>query len=207
MVEGFKTLASDPVGALSAMFSEYKDVLERVMSGNATAEDEYFIGNEIGSTVSGLLTGGAIAKTFAKLKKLRKGKTLAKADVPDRPTWQQSEADALSGTDYAKQKSFIDGEEVPYGTKGSVRPEGYKNGASLEVKNYNLVNKNGANNLINNVSKQINQRLDNLPSGTMQNIVVDIRGQNVSTETINKVVEGIKKKANTSNYKIVFKTE
>ena len=44
-----------------------------------------------------------------------------------RPTWRQSELDV--GKDYEgydAQKSFINGEEVPYGTKGSVRPEFYK---------------------------------------------------------------------------------
>ena len=81
-----------------------------------------------------------------------------------RPTWRQSELDV--GKDYEgydAQKSFINGEEVPYDTKGSVRPEFYKNGHSVEVKNYNVETSSGRNSLINNVSSQIKKRLTNLP--------------------------------------------
>jgi hypothetical protein len=81
-----------------------------------------------------------------------------------RPTWRQSELDV--GKDYEgydAQKAFINGEEVPYGTKGSVRPEFYKNGHSVEVKNYNVETSSGRNSLINNVSSQIKKRLTNLP--------------------------------------------
>lgn len=31
-------------------------------------------------------------------------------------------------------ESFINGEEVPYGTKGSVRPDYYKDGFSADIK-------------------------------------------------------------------------
>ena len=41
-----------------------------------------------------------------------------------RPTWKQSELDAASDfPGYAAQQSFLKGETVPYGTKGSVRPD------------------------------------------------------------------------------------
>ncbi len=100
MIEGFKALANDPIGSMKAMFSEYADVLDRVMSGNATAEDEYFIGNEIGSTVSGLLTGGAIKKTFDKLKNIKKGKSalklekvVEKSKINKMPAWVKAGKD------------------------------------------------------------------------------------------------------------------
>jgi RHS repeat-associated protein len=207
----FKALVNDPIGTLEGVVQEYAGMIERVVTGNATDEDIYNIGSEIGEAGVGILLGGStlVAKGVKKLvkPKIAKGKVAKDVDVPERPSWQKSEADALSGTDYGKQKSFVDGEEVKYGTKGSVRPEGYKPGASLEVKNYTLTNSSGINNLISNVSKQINKRIDNLPEGTMQNIVIDIRGQKVSTETINKIQKRIKEKVETKNYNVVFKVE
>lgn len=78
---------------------------------------------------------------------------------------------------YDAQKSFINGEEVPYGTKGSVRSEFKKNAHSVEVKNYDIETSSGRKSLINNVSNQIKNRLTNLPEGTEQTVVIDVRGQ------------------------------
>ena len=124
----------------------------------------------------GNLVGGAYA-AYKAANKFSLNKVKVDVEVPkynreqiprnieeSRPTWRQSELDV--GKDYEgydAQKSFINGEEVPYGTKGSVRPEFYKNGHSVEVKNYNVETSSGRNSLINNVSSQIKKRLTNLP--------------------------------------------
>lgn len=84
---------------------------------------------------------------------------------------------------YDSQKSYLNEKEVPQGTKNSSRPEYYTNGHSVEVKNYNIESSSGINNLANNISKQVNQRVANLPKGTKQTIVIDLRGQ-VYTNTI-----------------------
>ena len=105
-----------------------------------------------------------------------------------RPTWRQSELDV--GKDYEgydAQKSFINGEEVPYDTKGIVRPEFYKNDHSVEVKNYNVETSSGRNSLINNVSSQIKKRLTNLPEGTEQTVVIDVRGQDYNLEILRDI--------------------
>jgi RHS repeat-associated protein len=95
-----------------------------------------------------------------------------------RPTWQESEKDIMAESpEYREQVSFKNGKEVPKGYKGSVRPEGYKPGESMEVKNTTrLLNKKGQNDLVNNIMKQVRQRAANLPQGTKQNIVIDLRG-------------------------------
>ena len=90
-----------------------------------------------------------------------------------RPSWRQSEIDVgKQFSDYSNQKSYLNGQEVPYGTKGSVRPEYYNNNHSVEVKNYNLENKNGKYNLVNNVTKQVEQRVQHLPSGSRQTTLI-----------------------------------
>ena len=124
-----------------------------------------------------------------------------------RPTWRQSELEV--GKDYEgydAQKSFINGEEVPYGTKGSVRPEFYKNGHSVEVKNYNVETSSGRNSLINNVSSQIKKRLTNLPEGTEQTVVIDVRGQDYNLEILRDIKNKIIEKSG-YNAEILFKRE
>ncbi|MBC1716643.1 hypothetical protein HB965_13985, partial [Listeria welshimeri] len=126
-------------------------------------------------------------------------------NIPKRPNWRQSEIDAeLDYKGYDSQKSFLNGEEVPYGTKGSSRPELYKQGHSIEVKNYNVQTSSGQNNLINNVSKQIKERLTNLPPGTEQTILIDVRGQNVSNDILKKIRSKILDKSGV-NVEIIFK--
>lgn len=123
------------------------------------------------------------------------------------PTWRQSEIDAKSDfPDYREQVSFKDGIEVDYGTKGSVRPDFYKDGYSIDIKNYNVQTSAGRSSLVNNIVKQYNQRLPNLPKGTKQSILIDIRGQNVNTEDLNSLYNRIMKKTN-NNININFKTD
>jgi filamentous haemagglutinin family N-terminal domain len=153
-------------------------------------------------------------------------KALAKGDVAEasklinkasdeietvvRPGHRQSEIDVGKdlGEGWREQVTFKDGKEVPYGTKGSVRPDWCQgNICSVEVKNYNIEkNQSG---LINNVSKQAVERQKNLPEGMRQDIVIDIRGQNVSATERVKIVKGIVDKSNgaITPSSIRFKTE
>ncbi|MBC6149197.1 hypothetical protein HCA24_09930 [Listeria innocua] len=126
-------------------------------------------------------------------------------NIPKRPSWRQSEIDAeLDYKEYDSQKSFLNGEEVPYGTKESSRPELYKQGHSIEVKNYNVQTMSGQSNLINNVSKQIKERLTNLPTGTDQTILIDVRGQNVSNDILKNIRSKILEKSGVK-VEIIFK--
>lgn len=61
-----------------------------------------------------------------------------------------------------------------------MRPDYYKPGNSVDIKNYNVETAGGRNSLANNIEKQYNQRLQNLPSGTKQSVQIDIRGQNTT---------------------------
>ncbi|AOZ96931.1 hypothetical protein [Butyrivibrio hungatei] len=124
-----------------------------------------------------------------------------------RPTWRQSEIDARNDfPDYAEQVSFLNGEKVPYGTKGSVRPDFYKTGSSIDVKNYDLVTSNGRNRLINNISRQYEQRILNLPKNTKQSVLIDIRGQIIEQNNLDALYDDIIKKIE-GDIVIYFKTE
>lgn len=94
--------------------------------------------------------------------------------------WRQSELDVLaSNPGHNPQVSFRNGRQVRYGERGSVRPEGYRLGEAIEVKNYNLLDPRSRAGLYNRIRQQFLRRISNLPRGTHQRIVLDIRGQNV----------------------------
>lgn len=116
----------------------------------------------------------------------------------DRPSWPQSEADAGNdlGPGHDRQQSYLDGEPVRYGTRGSVRPDwvAVDGSASHEVKNFDVArNSNG---LINKVSRQAIQRARHLPPGMRQNVIIDVRGQNVTPAQERAIVRGILTKSN-----------
>ena len=117
-----------------------------------------------------------------------------RAGMGERPSWRQSEVDVgtdLAGRGYRAQISFKNGVEVPYGTKGSSRPEYFRPGSSVEVKNYNVETPKGQDSLVRNVSDQAITRATNLPNGTEQRVVIDVRGQSVTRVELNDIVQRI----------------
>jgi RHS repeat-associated protein len=155
---------------------------------------------------AGFAMMGTVASSIEKGQAPSKNPEKQQANVSKRPTWQKSEKDIVT-EDYAAQKSFKNGKPVKYGTKGSVRPEGYKIGESIEVKNYDVTTKKGVNSVVDNVSKQIIQRQSNLPSGTAQKVVIDIRGQKISGQAMQDITNKIITRTRTPNVTIEFKVK
>ena len=121
-----------------------------------------------------------------------KGGNLLDKNKNSRPSWRQSELDvAKDYPNYAEQKSFLNGQDVPYGTKGSIRPDFYKTSKSIDVKNYNLEKETGKINSVRNIEEQYNKRIYHLPSGTKQTILIDIRGQKISQQNLSIVYNEI----------------
>ncbi|ENV4190293.1 hemagglutinin repeat-containing protein [Escherichia coli] len=114
-----------------------------------------------------------------------------------RPSHRQSEKDVGKdlGAGWREQVSYKDGKEVPYGTKGSTRPDWCNgNTCGIEVKNYNIAT--NINGLINNVSKQALHRAENLPAGMQQRIIIDVRGQIVTPNQERTIIKGIVERSN-----------
>ena len=99
-----------------------------------------------------------------------------------RPSWRQSELDVGSdlGPGYQEQLSFRGGQEVPNGTPNSVRPDWFGNGEAVEVKNYKVQTSSARSRLVRVLGAQLRARADNLPEGTAQRVIIDIRGQSLS---------------------------
>ncbi|XOO23560.1 adhesin [Edwardsiella ictaluri] len=114
-----------------------------------------------------------------------------------RPGHRQSEIDIGNdlGGGWKDQVSYKDGKEVPYGTKGSTRPDWCQGEiCSIEVKNYNITtNQNG---LINNIADQAVERQKHLPEGMVQEVVIDVRGQVVSPAQEDVIIRGIVQRSN-----------
>ena len=110
-----------------------------------------------------------------------------------RPTASQSEQLANSGTALTtrSQQSYKGGNPAQYGTKGSTRPDSFlpEISTSVEVKNYDL--SKGNSNLVNNVVNQAIKRAAELPAGTKQALVIDIRGQKVSDTQLQRLFQDI----------------
>lgn len=110
---------------------------------------------------------------------------------------RQSEIDvARQHPTFAEQKSFLNGEKKPYGTKSSSRFDLYKSDSflsgkkTIEVKNYDVSNTAGQNRLIRNVVEQTNKGIKNLPNASRE-IVIDVRGQSISNSTMNNIKNSI----------------
>ncbi|WP_242143726.1 MULTISPECIES: WXG100 family type VII secretion target [unclassified Bacillus cereus group] len=116
-----------------------------------------------------------------------------------RPSWRQSELDALKDyKGFREQVIFKDGEELKKKTKGSSIPDLYSEGVkhAVEVKNYDVSTPAKRTRLAYVIGKQVEARLKNLPEGTKQTVRVDIRGQEVSPDEIIELVQKIKTKTN-----------
>lgn len=49
----------------------------------------------------------------------------------------------------------------------------------------------GRNSLITNVSNQVNERITDLPSGTKLTIIIDVRGQQVTSDVLRQIRDSI----------------
>ncbi|AYK64670.1 ribonuclease YeeF family protein [Bacillus subtilis] len=124
-----------------------------------------------------------------------------------RPSWRQSEVDV--GKDYPGYKdqvSFKERIEVKHGTKDSSRPDFYNTGHSIEVKNYKLTTSSGRSNLVRIVTNQFNKRMKDLPEGTKQTVIIDVRGQTVSRDILRDVKRKIDERTD-NKAEIIFKMD
>ncbi|QYM61164.1 ribonuclease YeeF family protein [Bacillus subtilis] len=124
-----------------------------------------------------------------------------------RPSWRQSEVDVgKEYPGYKDQVSFKERIEVKHGTKDSSRPDFYNTGHSIEVKNYKLTTSSGRSNLVRIVSNQFNKRIKDLPEGTKQTVIIDVRGQTVSRDILRDVKRKIDQRTD-NKAEIIFKMD
>ena len=124
------------------------------------------------------------------------------------PTPRESELKVLEMTDDAVgQVSYLDGKKVGSSVKGATRPDVVVQNAdgtvkAIEVKNYNLESAASRSGLLSELERQVTERTINLPTGSTQEIVLDVRGRGYSNKLINDVVASIKERLNNVYYNI-----
>lgn len=113
------------------------------------------------------------------------------------PTPRQSEQTVLERTKGGvEQVSYLNGEEVAQNTLNATRPDVVIKNAdgtiqAIEVKNYNLANASNRGELYRELERQVTSRVTNLPQGSTQKIVLDVRGRDFSKELLDMVTKNI----------------
>lgn len=110
-------------------------------------------------------------------------------------TPEQSEAAALQIYDGKSQVTYKNGKEVAYGTKGATRPDIVRKVGdhleAVEVKNYDLNNDGNVRVLLHKLRQQVAERAANMPEGTTQRVVLDVRGRKYPKELVDNVIKYI----------------
>ena len=112
--------------------------------------------------IAGVVTGG-ISETVSLVRSAR-----------SHPTPRESELKVLDRTK---------GAVVVKNADGSIK--------AIEVKNYNLASSNSRSGLYRELERQVTNRVNHLPSGSTQEIVLDVRGRGFSKDVIQNVVANI----------------
>ena len=133
--------------------------------------------------------GGAISGGVSEAITLKAAST-AQAAQQAIPTARESELAALSKFGGEEQVSFLNGQEVPWGTPNATRPDVVRKIGdtleAIEVKNYNL--ETNVNQLCTELRRQIGQRVVDMPAGTTQRVVLDVTGRGYSESLVESVI-------------------
>ncbi len=144
--------------------------------------------------VTGALAGG-ISEASA-LRSAAKAAESGKVVIDESaPAWRQAEQRALKRYGGKEQVSYMNGEEVPFGTPGATRPDVVTQVGdhleAIEVKYYDLASPGSRSTLYRELEREIGDRVTNLPSGSTQRIVLDVTDRSFSPELVEEVVATI----------------
>lgn len=181
-------LSSATFGGIASSAVEYYqtgDIKKSLEKGALEASESFKWGAIIGS-----VTGG-ITETVTQTSAAKELKYMNSAERGAR-----SEARAAKKYGGKEQVSFLNGKEVNTSVSGATRPDLIRtvNGKleAIEVKNYNLNSKESRKHLVKELKRQVTARVNNLPKGSTQRIVLDIQGRNYDKKILDGVVKGIK---------------
>ena len=132
------------------------------------------------SAISGAIIGGA-DEAF-QIHRISRG--------PMKP--KEAEKTALAHYGGREQVSYLNGEEVPYGTNEGVRPDIVAGNEAIEVKCYDLAHAPNLYELRKTLRTEISQRVDNLPEGMTQRIVLNVEGRGYTQQFVEDVAAWIK---------------
>lgn len=142
-----------------------------------------------GALAGGITEANSLRNTSKAAEAAKDSSTVAKSVRSPRG----SEIAALEKFGGKEQVTFLNGQEVAYGTKGATRPDIVRKVGgkleAIEVKNYDLVN--NANGLYSELEREVTARAANLPEGSLQRVVLDIKGRGYDKALVEDVKQGI----------------
>ncbi|MBR4549213.1 MAG: hypothetical protein IKO83_04760 [Oscillospiraceae bacterium] len=150
--------------------------------------------------ISGALIGGATElSAIHRASSAVEGATeYAKGSIEiadDLPQWRQAELRALNETGGYEQLSYLNGQQVPFGTQGATRPDVVQflgdHIEAIEVKYYNLESQASLGTLYSELEREVAARVANLPAGSTQRIILDVTGRGFTEATCNAVKTNI----------------
>lgn len=145
------------------------------------------------SAIFGAIAGGVTKLSAIKraTKAINGAEEVAKGTVEiaeDIPQWRQAELRALNEQGGYEQLSYLKGKQVELGTKGATRPDVVRfmgdHIEAVEVKYYNLEDNGSLRTLRSELEREITARVQNLPAGSTQRIVLDVTERTFDSSTI-----------------------
>lgn len=188
-------------GAFSAVFAgvltgyQTGDFDEAVKAGALQGSESFMWGAISGAAIGGFSELSAIRRTARAVE----GATEylpGEVEIPgDVPQWRQAELRALNESGGYEQLSYLDGQLVEPTTTGATRPDVIRMAGdhieAVEVKYYNLESQASMNTMRRELLREIPARVDNLPNGSTQRIVLDVTEREFSSEAIELAKESI----------------
>jgi hypothetical protein len=169
-----------------------KDVKQTVSAAALSAGSAFKWGAITGAIIGGVSEGISLAKAAKAENAIQDAQ--ASNNVPTSRESEDYVAEKYGGK---KEVSYMEGKEVAYGTDNSTRPDVVVQNAdgtleAIEVKNYALETAANRANLYKSIQKEVSDRVANLPEGSTQKIVLDVRNRGYSEEFISGVVQKVK---------------
>lgn len=190
------TIAALSSGVISGCAAGIVKAYETGGDMEAVAKEAALKGSEgfMWGAITGALAGGiSEANSLRNASKAAEAAKDSATVAKSVPTPRESEIAALEKFGGNGQLTFLNGKEVAYGTKGATRPDIVRTVGgkleAIEVKNYDLVN--NANGLYSELKREVADRVANLPEGSLQRVVLDIRGRGYDEAVIEAVKQGI----------------
>ena len=191
-------LSSTIIGGVSAAAIEgvLTGDLEEVKKAAIIGASEGF---KWGAIAGALFGGGSKLRAIRRASKAVEGaKEVAKGTVEissDLPAWRQAELRALNEYGGYEQLSYLNGKQVPAFTEGATRPDIIRHVGdhieAVEVKFYNLEDPASLKTLYKELGREVTARVNNLPHGSTQRIILDVTGRGFSESTCTNVANEI----------------
>lgn len=182
-------------GAFSAIFAgavtgiQTKDFDQALKAAALQGSNGFKWGAIIGALAGGISEVSTL-RNAAKV--AEDGKVVIDESVPP---WRQAEQRALQKYGGKEQVSYINGEEVPFGTPGATRPDVVTSVGdhieAIEVKYYDLASPGSRSTLYRELEREVADRVENLPPGSTQRVILDVTNRNFSPELIEEVATTI----------------